>query len=151
MSQLPFGFCLTFYMTADLESVIAALAGLNCLSAFVSLSTAQMDFDEYQKTAVGLNCLSAFVSLSTLGAAAAPVAPAVPGLNCLSAFVSLSTPVQMCLRGKPLHQASQLPFGFCLTFYDRNCCSNRDFCRRGSQLPFGFCLTFYRSVTTLKQ
>ena len=64
-SQLPFGFCLTFYFRDNKEGNLVQVAiSLNCLSAFVSLST------------------------STRGK--------VTNFNGIM---------------------SQLPFGFCLTFY----------------------------------
>ena len=139
-SQLPFGFCLTFDTDRGVTPQMRdKIKGLNCLSAFVSLSTIHMvgrcpftkgsqlpfgfclTFDSLQmrkrklrRQINCLNCLSAFVSLSTSTTRSRSCSASIAGLNCLSAFVSLSTSKQEGVGPKRM-ALSQLPFGFCLT------------------------------------
>ena len=165
-SQLPFGFCLTFDRSfknvgsRPVQGVSIAFRllshfrpsqrlrlrlrlrrSLNCLSAFVSLSTSTLIVSS-TVSGMCLNCLSAFVSLSTSTWTGSAVRSRIRTcLNCLSAFVSLST----ASDGRTDwvgDAASQLPFGFCLTFDQLSTTSAPTTVLRLSQLPFGFCLTF---------
>ena len=58
----------------------------------------------------------------------------------LSHFLRFRSPER---KGCEVHP-SQLPFGFCLTFYSNEVGVKHWLRDALSQLPFGFCLTFYR-------
>ena len=124
-SQLPFGFCLTF----DGSDVVR-----NCV---IKPRESQLPFG-FCLTFDGKRRKSSLES-------------ALRSLNCLSASASLSTPSpSRPSRASSARTKSQLPFGFCLTF-DRSA-SGLVACgpTQMSQLPFGFCLTFDFNVGLLR-
>ena len=116
VSQLPFGFCLTFDLQCRLQQLPVLMAvsiAFRLLSHFRRPRNMRTSVPSTSLVSIAFRLLSHFRPAQE--ALDATVAGAGGCLNCLSAFVSLSTVIAM-EQIFSITRGSQLPFGFCLTF-----------------------------------